>query len=165
MIHVPVLGVHKDKGIIVELELEFITRGQGTLFLDAKLNLDNDAKQAIKGAHSLLRLKKGDMLVRMRGNKQCCLCGGSLALPIYLGMYACHKGMEFKPRTFATGGSGKKGTITQVGGLAEKIKVVLGKADLLLVPKKQGLPIEGMKVKEVSDLKEAIRLALVKKKS
>lgn len=165
MINVPIVAVNKGKGIIVELEIEFKKQGQGTLFIDAKLNLDNAAKQAIKGAHSLLRLKKGDMFVRTRGKKQCCLCGGSLALPIYLGMYACTRGMEFKPRTFTTGGIGKKGEITQIGGLAEKVKVVLGKADLLLVPKEQALPIEGMKVKEVSDIKAAIRLALIKKKS
>jgi hypothetical protein len=32
---------------------------------------------------------------------------------------------------------------------------------VLLVPKGQGLPIEGIKVKEVLDLEEAIRIALI----
>jgi predicted S18 family serine protease len=164
MINVPIVAVNKGKGVIVVLELEFNKQGLGALFLDAKINMDNNARQAIKSAYSLLRQKKGDVLVRMRGKKQCCLCGGSLALPIYLGMYACTKGMEFKPRTFTSGGIGKKGEITQIGGLAEKVKAVLGKADLLLVPKEQALPIEGMKVKEVSNIKEAIRLALIKKR-
>lgn len=165
MINVPILAVNKGKGVIVTLEIEFKKQGQGVLFLDAKINMDNNARQAIKTAYSLLREKKGDVLVRIKGAKQCCLCGGSLALPTYLGMYACIKGMEFKPRTFASGGIGKKGEITQIGGLAEKVRVVLGKADLLLVPKEQALPIEGMKVKEASNIKEAVRFALTKKKN
>jgi predicted S18 family serine protease len=162
MIKVPVLAVNKGKGVIVEIEIEFKKQGKGTLFLDANLNTDTNAKRAMKTAYALLNQKKGDMLVRMSGEKASCLCGSSLALTIFLGMYACSKGMEFKPRTFASGGIGKKGEIIPVGGLAEKVKAILGKADLLLVPKEQGLPIEGMKVEEVSDLKEAISIALVK---
>lgn len=162
MIKVPVLAVNKGKGIIVEIEIEFKKQGQGTLFLDANLNTDTNAKRAIRTAYTLLNQKNGDMLVRMSGKKASCLCGSSLALAIFLGMYACSKGMEFKPRTFASGSIGKKGEIIPVGGLAEKVKAILGKADLLLVPKEQGLPIEGMKVVEVADLKEAISIALVK---
>jgi len=162
MIRVPILAVKKGKGIIVELELELKEQGTGALFLDAKLYADDDIRQALNTAFSLLRLKRQDVLVRVPGNKNCCLCGGSLALPLYLGMYACTRGLKFKPRTFATGCLDNKGKITPVGSLAEKMKIILGKADLLLVPKGQGLPLEGIKVKEVSSLKEAVSLAIVK---
>jgi len=100
--------------------------------------------------------------VCIKGDRHNCLCGGSLALPVYLGMYACIRELKLKPKTFATGYIDKKRRITKVGGLAEKIKAILGKAEVLLVPKGQGLPIEGIKVKEVSDLKEAVKLSLIR---
>ncbi|MCX5835335.1 MAG: hypothetical protein NTV99_12680 [Deltaproteobacteria bacterium] len=162
MIRVPILAVKKGKGIIVELEVELKKQGKGTLFLDANLYGDNDIRQALDTAFSLLHLKRQDVLIRVPGNKDCCICGGSLALPLYLGMYACINGLKFKPRTFATGCLSKKGKITPVGSLAEKIKVILGKADLLLVPKGQGLPVERMKIKEISSLREAVNFAIVK---
>ncbi len=162
MVRVPILAVQKGKGIIVELDLEMKQQGTGALFLDAKLYADNDIRQALNTAFSLLHLKRQDVLVRVPGNKNCCLCGGSLALPMYLGMHACTRGVKFRPRTFATGGLNQKGEITPVGSLAEKMKVILGKADLLLVPKGQGLPLEGIKVKEVSSLREAVNIAFVK---
>jgi predicted S18 family serine protease len=161
MIKIPVLAVDKDKGVLVDLELES-KKGKGTLFLDIKLCPDQETRQAMNTAFSLLKIKKKDILVRIRGDKHNCLCGGSLALPVYLGMYACIRGLKFRPKTFATGGIDKKGKITSVGGLAEKIRAILGKADVLLVPKGQGLPIEGIKVKEVLDLEEAIRIALIR---
>jgi predicted S18 family serine protease len=160
MIKIPVLAVDKDKGVLVDLELKS-KKGKGTLFLDIKLCPDQETRQAMNTAFSLLKIKKKDILVRIRGDKHNCLCGGSLALPVYLGMYACIRGLKFRPKTFDTGCINKKGKITSVGGLAEKIRVILGKADVLLVPKGQGLPIEGIKVKEVLDLEEAIRIALI----
>jgi len=161
MIKIPVLAVDKGKGVLVDLELES-KKGKGTLFLDIKLCPDQKTRQAMNTAFSLLKIKKKDILVRIRGDKHNCLCGGSLALPVYLGMYACIRGLKFRPKTFATGCIDKKGKITSVGGLAEKIRAILGKADVLLVPKGQGLPIEGIKVKEVLDLEEAIRIALIR---
>lgn len=161
MIKIPVLAVDKGKGVLVDLELES-KKGKGTLFLDIKLCPDQETRQAMNTAFSLLKIEKKDILVRIRGDKHNCLCGGSLALPVYLGMYACIRGLKFRPKTFATGCIDKKGKITSVGGLAEKIRVILGKADVLLVPKGQGLPIEGIKVKEVLDLEEAIRIALIR---
>jgi predicted S18 family serine protease len=161
MIKIPVLAVDKDKGVLVDLELES-KKGKGTLFLDIKLCPDQETRQAMNTAFSLLKIEKKDILVRIRGDKHNCLCGGSLALPVYLGMYACIRGLKFRPKTFATGCIDKKGKITSVGGLAEKIRAILGKADVLLVPKGQGLPIEGIKVKEVLDLEEAIRIALIR---
>jgi predicted S18 family serine protease len=160
MIKIPVLAVDKDKGVLVDLELES-KKGKGTLFLDIKLCPDKETRQAMNTAFSLLKIKKKDILVRIIGDKHNCLCGGSLSLPVYLGMYACIRGLKFRPKTFATGCIDKKGKITSVGGLAEKIRAILGKADVLLVPKGQGLPIEGIKVKEVLDLEEAIRIALI----
>ncbi len=162
MVRVPILAVQKGKGIIVELDLELKKPGTGALFLDARLYADDDIRQALNTTFSLLRLKRQDVLIRITGSRKYCLCGGSLALPMSLGMYACTRGVKFKPRTFATGGLSPKGEITPVGSLAEKMKVILGKADLLLVPKGQGLPLAGMKVKEVSSLKEAVKIALVK---
>jgi predicted S18 family serine protease len=161
MIKIPVLAVDKGKGIVVDLELES-RKGRGVLFLDIKLCPDKETMQAVSNAFSLLNIKNKDILVSIKGNKHNCLCGGSLALPAYLGMYACIKGLKFRPKTFATGCIDKKRKIIKVGGLAEKIKAILGRAEMLLVPKGQSLPIKGMKVKEVSDLKEAIKLTLVK---
>jgi hypothetical protein len=48
-----------------------------------------------------------------------------------------------------------------VGELAEKIRTVLGKAELLLVPNGQALPVQGIAIKEVADLQEAIEQALI----
>ena len=160
---VPILAVKNNgKGIIVKLELEMKQHGTGSLFLDAKLYTDNDIRKGLNTAFSLLHLRRQDVLVHVPGRKDHCICGGSLALPLYLGMYACARGLELKPRTFATGCLDKKGKIAPVGSLAEKIKLVLGKADLLLVPKGQGLPVEGMEIKDVSSLREAVNFAIVK---
>ena len=109
MVRVPILAVQKGKGIIVELDLEMKQQGTGALFLDAKLYADDDIRQALNTAFSLLRLKRQDVLIRITGSRKYCLCGGSLALPMYLGMYACTRGVKFKPRTFATGGLDQKG--------------------------------------------------------
>lgn len=161
MIKIPVLAVDKGQGLVVDLEIES-RRGRGTLLLDVNLCPDKETREAIKNSFSLLPTKKHDILVRIKGNKHNCLCGGSLGLPVYLGMYACLRGAKLKPRTFATGYVDKKGRIVQVGGLAEKIMAILGQADVLLVPKGQGLPIKGINVKEILNLKDAIKVALIK---
>lgn len=161
MVRMPVLAVEKSKGMIVYLEIE-ARRGGGTLFLDAKLCSDRETREAIDNAFSLLKIRGKDILVRVKGLSANCLCGGSLGLSVYLGMYACLRGLKFNPKTFATGGIDKKGKIIPISELAEKIKAILGKAEVLLVPKGQGLPVEGIKVKEVSDLKEAIKIALIR---
>ena len=161
MVRMPVLAVEKGKGSIVYLEIE-TRRGGGTLFLDAKLCSDRETREAINNAFSLLKIRGKDILVHVKGLSSNCLCGGSLGLSVYLGMYACLRGLKFKPKTFATGGIDKKGKIISISELAEKIMAILGKAEVLLVPKGQGLPVEGIKVKEVSDLKEAIKIALIK---
>lgn len=161
MIKIPVLAIDKGKGEVVDLEIES-RKGKGTLFLDIRLCPDQETRQAINTAFSLLKIKKEDILVRIKGDRHNCLCGSSLALPVYLGMYACIRGLKFKPKTFATGYIDKKGKVISVEGLAEKIKAILGKAKMLLVPKGQGLPIEGIKIKEVSTVKEAIKLSLIR---
>ena len=160
MIQIPILAVDNGTGVVENLEIES-RKGKGSLFLDVKLCPDNDTRETISNVFSLLRRKQQDILVRVKGNRNNCLCGGSLGLPVYLGMYACIHGLKLKPKTFATGGINKKGEILPVGALAEKIKAILGKAEVLLVPKDQRLPIEGMIVREVSDLKEAIKVALM----
>ena len=161
IVRIPILAVSKGKGMIVYLEIE-ARKGGGTLFLDNKLCSDEDTREAIYNAFSLLKIKGKDILVRIKGRRFDCLCGGSLGLSVYLGMYACLRGLQFKPKTFVTGGIDKKGKITPVEELAEKIIAILGKSEVLLVPKGQGLPIEGMKVKEISDLKDAVKIALIK---
>lgn len=158
----PVLTVLDAKGEVVYLEIES-RKGKGTLYLDIRLCADQQARDAINAAFVLLKIKNKDILVRVtNGYRYDCLCGGSLGLSVYLGMYACLRGLKFKPKTFATGGVDKKGKIIPIGELAEKIRAVLCKAEVLLVPKGQGLPVKGIKVKEVSSLKEAVKIALGK---
>ncbi len=162
MIRIPVLSVKKGKGVVIYVEFE-TRQGAGTLFLDAKLCYDNETRDAINTAFSLLKIKKKDMLVRVvKGDGIDCVCGGSLGLAVYLGMHACIHGLKLRPNTFATGGIDKKGKIIPIAELAEKIKAILGKADVLLVPEGQSLPVEGIKVKEVSNLKEAMKIALIR---
>ncbi len=161
IVKIPILAVEKGKGMIIYLEIE-ARRGSGTLFLDTKLCSDEDTREAINNAFSLLKIGGKDILVRINDRKFDCLCGGSPGLSVYLGMYACLRGLKFKPKTFATGGIDKKGKITAIEELPEKIKAILGKSEVLLVPKGQGLPIEGIKVKEISDLKDAVKIALIR---
>ncbi len=56
MVRVPILAVQKGKGIIVELDLEMKQPGTGVLFLDTRLYADDDIRQALNAAFSLLRL-------------------------------------------------------------------------------------------------------------
>lgn len=67
MIKIPVLAVDKDKGVLVDLELES-KKGKGTLFLDIKLCPDQKTRQAMNTAFSLLKIKKKDILVRIIGD-------------------------------------------------------------------------------------------------
>ena len=57
MVRVPILAVQKGKGIIVELDLEMRQQGTGAHFLDARLYADDDIRQALNTAFSLLHLK------------------------------------------------------------------------------------------------------------
>ena len=134
--------------------------GTGSLFLDSKIRTDREAIKVIDIAFSFLGAKNKDVLIRSHNSKCQCLCGSSLGLPVYLGMHACLSGKKIKPGVFATGSIDKKGNVISVGCLAEKIKAVLGKADKLLVPRNQGLPITGMEVIEVADIQEAAEIAL-----
>jgi hypothetical protein len=162
MIKIPVLAVLEGvKGTILELEIEAKKEGKGTLYLDLRLTLDQTSRQALKNVFSLLHAGTTDILIRFGGEKDFCLCGGSFALPMYLGMYACVRGLKVKPGTFATGCVNENGEITSVVELAEKIRVVLGKAEMLLVPKNQGLPVQGIMIKEVSNLQDAVDHALM----
>lgn len=135
------------KGLALELEIEAKKEGKGDLFLDFKIGLDEGSRQGLKAALSLLDLGTTDVLLRLAGTEDFCLCGGSLALPVYVGMYACTRGLKVKPGTYFTGGINEKGEILPVSGLAEKIRAILGKAELLLVPKGQGLPVQGIIIK------------------
>lgn len=162
MTKIAVLAVVEGvKGLALELEIEAKKEGKGGLFLDFRITLDQNSREALKTAFSLLHPGTTDILVRISGNEDFCLCGGSLALPIYLGMYAGVRGLKLKPGTFSTGCINEKGEIIPVTGLAEKIRAILGKAELLLVPKGQGLPVQGIIIKEVSNLQEAVDHALM----
>lgn len=160
MIKIDALAVGKGKGLTVGLEVES-REGSGTLFLDARLCEDKETLEVINNAFNLLRVKKLDIIVRKCEEDKDCLCGGSLGLPVYLGMFACARGLKLKPNIFATGFVDRRGNITQVDGLAEKIRAILGKADTLLVPKGQGLPVSGLNVREVSNVKSAVKLAVI----
>lgn len=155
------MAVRNGKGVIFYLKLES-RDGTGILYLARKIRIDQQARKAINTAFSLLEIDKEDILINLNQRKHNLICGASLGLPIYLGMYALLANLKFKPKVFATGRIDKKGNIASVGCLAEKIKAVLGEADKLLVPKGQGLPIKGMEVVEIATLKEAIKIALVK---
>ena len=162
MIRIPILTVLDGcKGQLLELEVDGKKEGHGDLFLYARLTLDNASRNALKLAFCLLQPKQIDLFVRIVGEKDFCLCGGSLALPIYLGMYACLRDLVWKPGTYCTGGINEKGEVTLVGKLAEKIRTVLGTAKLLLVPKGQALPVQGITIMEVADLQQAIEQALI----
>ena len=86
------------------------------------INSDEDTREAINNAFSLSKIRGKDILVRIEGRRFDCLCGGSLGLPVYLGMYACLQGLKFKPKAFATGGIDKKGKVTPIEDLTENIK-------------------------------------------
>jgi len=73
-----------------------------------------------------LKINKRDIFIRAEQKRWNCLCGSGL--PVYLGMSALLKNLKFKPDVFATGGIDKKGKVTPVSCLAEKIKAVLKKA-------------------------------------
>lgn len=162
MIIIPVLAVLTGgQGTILELEIDAIKEGKGQLFFESRLFLDEVARTALKTAFSLLDVGKTDILVRLVGEKDFCLCSGSFALPVYLGMYACIRGLELKPGAYATGCINDKGEITPVGDLAEKIRVVLGKAERLLVPENQALPVKGIEIVEVANLQDAVEYALI----
>ncbi len=161
MIRVPILAVLTGgQGTILELEIEAREEGKGQLFFESRLTLDDTARTALKTAFGLLEKEKADILVRIAGEKEFCLCGGSFALPVYLGMYACTQGMELKAGVYATGCINEKGEITAVRDLEEKRKAALGKAERILVPRDQALPANGIEMKEVSDIHEAIEYAL-----
>lgn len=160
MIKIDALAVGKGKGLTVGLEVES-REGSGILFLDARLCEDKETLEVMNNAFNLLRVKKLDILVRKSAGDKDCLCGGSLGLPVYLGMYACARGLKLKPNLFATGFVDKKGNITHVDGMAEKIRAILGKADKLLVPKGQGLPVTGLNVLEAANVKSAVKLAII----
>jgi len=72
--------------------------------------------------------------------------------------------MIWRPGTYATGCINEQSEVTAVGELIEKIRTVLGKAELLIVPSSQGIPVEGLTVKEAGNLQEAVALALIERK-
>lgn len=155
MIRMPILTVNEGKGQLCEVDIE-AREGEGRLYLDTAFYPDAHAMQAIRTALSLLGPKR-DLFLRYDGQEQQCFCGHSLGLPLYLGMYAALNGFAIDPGYFATGALDEKGKILAVGGLAEKIRPILGKGKRLLLPSGQGLPIQGLQIVEVSDIEEAAR--------
>lgn len=156
MVRIPILMVNEGRGIVGELELE-ARPGDGRLYVDGGLFCDEQAHAALRTAFSLLRADR-DVLIRrnVRGEDVHCLCGASLGLAVYLGMYALLNGCEIAPNVFVTGGLDGEGKVTAVGGLAEKMRTVVDRAKRLIVPAGQGLPLAGIEVVEVSTVEEAV---------
>jgi hypothetical protein len=82
MIKVPILAVLDGcKGLLLELEVDGKKEGNGDLFLDSKLTLDDASRKALKAAFCMLHPEQTDLFVRVAGEKDFCLCGGSLPFP------------------------------------------------------------------------------------
>lgn len=156
MTKVPILSFNGKKGEIFKLILEKKS-GNGRLYLDSNLCLNADAYKAMRTAFALVH-PQTDVLIRNTNKKCKRICGGSLGLPIYLGMYALTHGVKMNSRAFATGILDLKGKVGRIASLAEKIQAVLGKGDAILVPRGQGIPVKGIRVLEVNTAKEAVRV-------
>jgi hypothetical protein len=156
MMVIPVLAHNGKKGEIFKLIPEKKS-GNGRLYLDSNLCLNADAYKAMRTAFALVR-PKTDILIKNINKKCKPICGGSLGLPIYLGMYALTNGLKINSKAFVTGSLDAKGKIGRIGSLAEKIKSALGKGEVILVPRGQGIPVKGIRVLEVNTAKEAVKV-------
>jgi hypothetical protein len=156
MIKVPILSFNGKKGEIFKLILEKKS-GNGRLYLDSNLCLNAEAYKAMRTAFALVH-PKTDILIRNTNKKCKPICGGSLGLPLYLGMYTLIHGLKMNPKAFATGSLDVKGKVGKIGSLAEKIKAILGKGEVILVPRGQGIPVKGIRVLEVRTAKEAAKI-------
>ncbi len=156
MILVQIPSFNGKKGQVFKLILEKKS-GNGRLYLDSNLCLDAEAYKAMRTAFTLLR-PRADILIRNTNKKCKRICGGSLGLPIYLGMYALTHHLKMNSSVFATGSLDAKGKVGRIGSLAEKIQAVLGKGEAILVPRGQGIPVRGIRVLEVRTIKEAVKI-------
>jgi len=163
MTKVPILSFNGKKGEIFKLILEKKS-GNGRLYLDSNLCLNADAYKSVRTAFALVR-PKTNILIRNTNRKCKPICGGSLGLPIYLGMYALTHDLKMNSKAFATGFLDIKGKVERIGSLAEKIKAALGKGELILVPRDQGIPVKGIRVLEVGTAKEAVKILFNVRKS
>ena len=163
MIEVPILAFKGNKGEIFKVILEKKS-GSGRLYLDSNLCFNADAYREVRTAFALIHPKM-DILIRYNGRKCKPICGGSLGLPIYLGMYALTHGLKMNSKAFSTGLLDVKGRVGRIGYLAEKIKAALGKGESILVPRGQGIPVKGIRVLEVRTAKEAAKILFHLKKS
>lgn len=163
------LAVVNGEGVTIPVESE-IRQGEGRLLLDVdgtlylaetQLSISSaaEAAKAVTGAN----LEDKDVIIRVENPyaQTLALSGESAGASFAVAIIANLEGVSIRDDILITGAINPDGSIGVVGDVSVKaLAARSAKATTLLVPRDQGVEVEGLQVVEVSDIEQALRVML-----
>jgi hypothetical protein len=168
------LGVtEEDKGIVFPIEIEIVSLGSGSISLDVSdVQYESSFQNAVRTAAAVASEYTGesisdkDIIVRFINNNTAGevvrVDGSSAGAVITAMMIAGLSDKELNPSVLVTGTIKPDGSISNVGGIEDKINAAAAfGAKMMLVPESQESKISGMLIVGVSNIKEVMKYLVV----
>ena len=168
------IGVTEDgKGIVFPIEIEIVSLGSGSISLDVSdVQYESSFQNAVRTAAAVASEYTGesisdkDIIVRFinnnTGGELVRVDGSSAGAVITAMMIAGLTDKELNPSVLVTGTIKPDGSISNVGGIEDKIDAAAAfGAKMMLVPESQESKISGMLIVGVSDMKEVMKYLVV----
>jgi hypothetical protein len=163
------LAIINGNGVVIPVEME-VRPGEGRFLLDVEgvvyfVDTQSSLLTALKAAEAATSagLAGNDVILRVENPyaQTLALAGKSAGASFAVAMIASLQGREIKSDVLLTGEVKEDGSIGPVSGVYLKALAAKdAEARILLVPKGQGVEVDGLEVVEVSDIDEAAAIML-----